>query len=149
MKTRKWRKGLTLIEIVVVLAIISLILSFAVPNMINARKRAQANTCVNNLKLLYEAGQVYRIDEGEAVSSIDVATLYGGGYIDAEANCPIGGAYASWEVDSVPTCSIGSQDLTVAWDDHIWAKDVNPSTGACVDWLKIVTAQKERENKKI
>ena len=138
MRIQNGKKGFTLVELMVVVGIIAIILTFAIPNFITARKRAQASTCVNNLKLLYEAGQLYRIDEGDSVSSLNVETLYNVGYLDSEVECPIGGAYAAWDVDNIPVCSIGTQATEVAWDDHVYSRETGQATGASVDWLKFI-----------
>lgn len=116
---RSRKRGFTLLEVMVAVAVIAVLLTLAVPNFINARRRARASICMNNLKLLYEAGQAYRIEEGNAVTYVSANTLYSQGYTEEELECPIQGAYAAWEVDTHPTCAVGTNSSSYTWDDHI------------------------------
>ncbi len=118
----KNRKGITLVELMVVVGIIAVLLSMAIPNIINARKRASATRCLNNLKLLYESGQYYRLRESSSVSTINAQILFDAGYLETVPSCPIGGVYATWNVNSIPTCAIGSQGTPETWDDHVYEK---------------------------
>ncbi|MBL7157797.1 MAG: prepilin-type N-terminal cleavage/methylation domain-containing protein [Candidatus Omnitrophica bacterium] len=69
MKLRK--KGFTLVEIMIVVAIIGLLAAIAIPNFVRARTRAQTSTCIANLKQIEGAAQVWAIDTGAS----DTATL--------------------------------------------------------------------------
>jgi prepilin-type N-terminal cleavage/methylation domain-containing protein len=60
------RKGFTLVEIMIVVAIIGLLAAIAIPNFIRARQTAQKNACIANLKQLQGAIQVWAIDTGAA-----------------------------------------------------------------------------------
>ena len=63
---RKSRRGFTLVEIMIVVAIIGLLAAIAIPNFIRARATAQKNACIANLKQLQGAIQVWAIDQGAA-----------------------------------------------------------------------------------
>ena len=58
------RKGFTLVEIMIVVAIIALLAAIAVPNFLRARKRSQASRILEDLRMLDGATDQYAIDSG-------------------------------------------------------------------------------------
>ena len=108
MKLRQNKAGFTLVEIMIVVAIIGLLAAIAVPNFTQARTNARTAACVNNLRLMDAAAEQWALennqDNGDAVALGNVAPYLKGGAIPT---CPAGGAYAVTVVGANPTCSVG------------------------------------------
>jgi prepilin-type N-terminal cleavage/methylation domain-containing protein len=62
-------RGFTLVEIMIVVAIIALLASIAVPGFLRARKRSQASRILNDLRLIDAAVDQYAIENNKASSS--------------------------------------------------------------------------------
>src|SRR5213083_3348904 len=56
------REGFTLVEIMIVVAIIALLAAIAVPGFLRARKRSQASKIINDLRLIDSAVDQYAIE---------------------------------------------------------------------------------------
>lgn len=65
MKTNKTTSGFTLVEIMIVVAIIALLAAIAVPNFLRARERGQATTILNDARLLDAAVDQYAIEQNK------------------------------------------------------------------------------------
>ena len=63
------RDGFTLVEIMIVVAIIALLASIAVPGFLRARKRSQASRVINDLRLLDNAIDQYAIENNKTTNS--------------------------------------------------------------------------------
>ena len=77
----KQRQGFTLVELLVVLAIIGVLFTLIMPAIASTRERAHTATCMNNMKQLVTAALMYADEHGEAIP--DVTAL--GDYIDDES----------------------------------------------------------------
>ena len=51
-RTTAKNQGFTLVEIMIVVAIIGLLAAIAIPNFVKARTTSQQNACINNLRLV-------------------------------------------------------------------------------------------------
>src|SRR6516225_4957944 len=104
----KNRGGFTLVEIMIVVAIIALLAAIAVPNFLRARKRSQATRELEDLRLLDSAIDQYAIDNqkssGDSVSFDDLkAYLKTGTPLYNTGKDLLGNAYGPFTVDTLPT----------------------------------------------
>ncbi len=101
-------KGFTLVEIMIVVAIIGIIAAIAIPNFVAARQRARAATCVSNLKQIENAIQMWAVDTGAQDTAAVTWNNFVPDYIRIQPSCPEGGNYNISTVNTRPTCSIGN-----------------------------------------
>src|SRR3989304_7977012 len=91
------KKGFTLVEIMIGVAIIGLLAAIAIPSMLKARETSQKNACIANLKQIEGAIERYAM-ESQLTSggSATMTQLVNGGYLKSDPSCPAGGTgYAS------------------------------------------------------
>jgi len=90
------KKGFTLVEIMIVVAIIGLLAAIAIPSFMKARTTSQKNACINNLRQIESAKDQYSIEVGRTnlwsfgTDDIAFTNLVGAstGYIKANPACP-------------------------------------------------------------
>lgn len=106
------RAAFTLVEIMIVVAIIGLLAAIAIPNFVKARTRAQQNACINNLRQLDGAKSQWAL-ENKKVDTDTVVTSDLAPYIKGNAipDCPANGTYAVTTVGVNPTCTVASHTL--------------------------------------
>jgi prepilin-type N-terminal cleavage/methylation domain-containing protein len=129
MKTRfsKSRRGFTLVEIMIVVAIIALLASIAVPGFLRARKRSQASRIINDLRLIDGAIDMYAIESNKATGAT-VAVSDWTKYIKSGTNLYLtgkdilGNIYGPQSVDSIPSVPAASKSaLSDVTDNTFWS----------------------------
>ena len=115
-KTR--RRGFTLIEIMIVVAIISLLAAIAIPNLFHARQKAQVNACISNLRTIDGAKQQWALECGKTSAdkplSTDIQPYIGRGSAGSleRTFCPLvpPAALAGYEINDMSTLPVCKQE---------------------------------------
>jgi prepilin-type N-terminal cleavage/methylation domain-containing protein len=109
-KLNRKRGGFTLVEIMIVVAIIALLAAIAVPGFLRARKRSQASRIVNDLRLIDSAVDQYAIENNKAtgapVNTADwISYMKKGSALYNTSSDLFGNTYGTQTVDSLPKVS--------------------------------------------
>ena len=102
------RSAFTLVEIMIVVAIIGLLAAIAIPNFVKARGTAQKNACINNLRQIDGAKEQWALENKKSSGSTTVDTEVQTYIKGAAPSCPGGGTYTYQVVDTNPTCSLSA-----------------------------------------
>jgi general secretion pathway protein G len=102
------RPGFTLVEIMIVVAIIGLLAAIAIPNFIKARQASQKAACVANLRTIDGAKATWALEQRKNNGDVPTdADLFGPtSYIREKPSCPANGTYSLNQVDQKPTCTV-------------------------------------------
>jgi prepilin-type N-terminal cleavage/methylation domain-containing protein len=118
-KLNNRRGGFTLVEIMIVVAIIALLAAIAVPGFLRARKRSQASRILNDLRMIDAAVDQYAIETNRSTGNSVLVTdwtnyLKKGSSLYNTGNSLLGSSYGPQTVDTIP--KVATADYNVLSD---------------------------------
>src|SRR5436190_5051022 len=109
---RSNKAGFTLVEIMIVVAIIGLLAAIAIPNFVRARTTSQMNACINNLRQMDGGKQEWALETKQASNATSNLSDINP-YLRNALTCPAGGntatfatSYTMGDVSTKPVCQI-------------------------------------------
>ena len=126
-KLNKRRGGFTLVEIMIVVAIIALLAAIAVPGFLRARKRSQASRVINDLRLIDSAVDQYAIENNKSSGQLVPVTdwtkyLKAGTNLFVTGKDILGNDYGPQTVDTLPKVTTAAYNaLSDVAPDPFWS----------------------------
>lgn len=102
------RKGFTLVEIMIVVAIIALLAAIAIPSFLKSRTESRKSACINNLRLLDHAKQMWATSTGAYETATPDTTAIDKYLKNGTPTCPSGGTYAYGNMSTLPSCTLAA-----------------------------------------
>lgn len=104
----QFKQAFTLVEIMIVVAIIGLLAAIAIPNFVRARQTSQTNVCISNLRVIESAKNQWALETGHSNGDpVTSATLqpYIGHATSPFPKCPLGSDYNIQVIGTSASCN--------------------------------------------
>ena len=98
------KKGFTLVEIMIVVAIIGLLAAIGIPSFQKARDNSRSKSCVNNLRMIAAGTEQHMMDNNVTAATITEAVVY---IKSGLPECAAAGTYTVGTATTDPSCSVG------------------------------------------
>jgi len=103
--------GFTLLELMIVVLVIGIILSIAIPNWMRARESARTQTCVCNMTKIENAKDQHAVESrksnGDVVAWADIVPAY----MKYQPECPTDGDYNIQTIGTPTTCTVDGHEV--------------------------------------
>jgi competence protein ComGC len=109
MNSRK--RAFTLAETCLVVCLVAILSSTAIPNLFGARDRAKSNSCIINLTQIDAAKEMLKVDKGLHDADVPLRSQLVPKYMRAFPECPAGGTYSINSIQNLPTCSVRGHQI--------------------------------------
>ena len=102
-------RGFSLIEIMIVVAIVGILTAISIPNITKARQSSTRNVCIGNLRQIEAAKRIWALEKQMTYTDTPVdSELFGPvNYLREKPVCVGGGNYTINMISNYPSCSLG------------------------------------------